>query len=622
MQFNNVGEFLTHSGTADDSIGHLLGYGMPGDGGGGLFYWDSTSTEDEDGGTVFNGASATGRWLRNIDGDIINVRWFGASGDPAVDSTEALKKAVELVNAYAVTSPVPASSFYGNKPTLYFPRGDRYSCKETLTIAAGVNVEMEAPITFDDPSDTLTAMVIGSDTVSNAAVTLNLRVIKKTISGWANESCIGVKLFNVLSSRISLELVSSFTINVQFIGTRKDGACAYNRVDIGQLNDAKVQLDLLSSGVGFCNENVFIGGRFAVSSISLFQDRARYGIRIGTAPASNNIPNNNVFYKPSFELSASYITDPTITECRAVLINRGINNRMWDARNEDSGKCSMKIVSADSVQNSLYIGFSNLSAKEVNDADIQLEDLSNLGNNRVANYPHYYNDAVNNNNCWQSLFLPLNINKYNATSYFFRGLHCADKASSAVLPARLVAAVNADYVEISGNTGIGVFINTSAAKKFIVRKNIVDGFGGRVCVVCYDSAGNILTPVIGANLRSPHLAAVNTVQFGGCYLNNTDVGYPSSFTVADNVAAVRVIVTSGTGSLRIRSFSVAALDFKQVTAYTGLEAAGIDHNLSYAAIAPTEVKPKGTIIYNDWSSTTEVNCWRNKDGASMWVPFT
>lgn len=606
------------AGTADGELAYLLGYTNRGDGGGGTFYWDSTSGLTDNGGTIFEVSPSTpGRWIRNIDGNIINVLWFGASGNPAQNSTTALQNAVAVANAYSVTSPDPGTSYYGNKPTLYFPRGDRYTCTSTLNIDAGVNVEMEAPVNFVDPTDSLPGMVIGSDSTSNASVNLNIRIVKGALSAWTNENCVGVKLFNLMASRVNLEFISSFTINVQLIGSIQ---CAYNRVGIGTLQDSKVQLDLLATSVdGFCNENVFTGGRFTVSSISDLSTRSRYGVRIGMSGTTKHTPNNNVFYKPSFELSASSITNPATTECRAVLINHGINNRIWDARNENSGKCSLKITGNRSVQNSVYIGYTDLSAADVNNAAIQIEDGSDLGNNRVANYPNYYNDAVNNGNCWQSLFLPLNINKYNATTYFFRGLHCADKASSAVLPSRLVAATTANYVEISGNTGIGVFVGTTTSKKFIIRKSVDAGFGGRVCVVCYDSAGNILTPVIGTNLFSPHLSIVNTTQFGGCYLNNVDVEYASSFTVADNVASIRVILTSGTANLRIRSFSIATLDFSQITAYTGLEASGIDHNLSYAAIAPTEVKPKGTIIYNDWSLTGGHLCWRNTNGGTTWM---
>ncbi len=72
------------------SSGHLTstravmsGYHADGDGGGGAFYWDATSTATDDGGTVVKPASVggAGRWLRLFDGGKHNAKWFGAKGD-------------------------------------------------------------------------------------------------------------------------------------------------------------------------------------------------------------------------------------------------------------------------------------------------------------------------------------------------------------------------------------------------------------------------------------------------------------------------------------------------------------------------------------------------------------
>ncbi|HEY9259187.1 hypothetical protein, partial [Chitinophaga sp.] len=615
MTFPSVASFKTNQGTADNELCQILGYAKPGDGGGGVFYWSTTCDKEPDGGIVFKVDNVDpGRWIRNIDGNIINVKWFGAFGN-GIDCTAQLQHAVDAANAYAVPSD---SSYFGNKPTLYFPIGDRYLLSNTLTIDAGVNVNMEAPIAFNDATDTLPGMIIGSNDVNNAAVKLQLRISKTSMSNWANESCVGVKLVNLLSSDVTLEYISSFTINVLFYGSQ---GCAYNRVNIGTLQDAKVQLELqaaTNAGVtdplkgGFCNENVFTAGRFTVRSSKPTDElstKSRYGVRISLVGITNHLPDNNVFYKPSFELSATNLVGDA--ECRAVVIERGVNNRFWDARNEDSGICSLKIVGADCRQNSLYIGYSNLPAAQVNDADDQIEDASSSRNNRVANYPNYYNDTIQNQSCWQSPFIPKYVNKYNATDYFFRGLHCANMANGDKLPARLVAAVAESYVEISGNTGIGVFVNTEMVKKFIVRRNFVSGFSGRVFIVCYNSSKAIIPPVLNENLFSTQLNSINATQFGGCYSSTTDTEYATTFTVADNVAFVRVILAGGTASLRIRSFSIGTLDYKQITAYTGLDEIGIDPNLSYAAVIPTETKPKGTIIYNDWSQTTTQLGWRS-----------
>src|SRR5436309_8748188 len=51
----------------------------PGDGGGGIFYWDATSLPD-DGGTNIAPADGGGVWRRVYTG-ALSVKWFGAVGD-------------------------------------------------------------------------------------------------------------------------------------------------------------------------------------------------------------------------------------------------------------------------------------------------------------------------------------------------------------------------------------------------------------------------------------------------------------------------------------------------------------------------------------------------------------
>lgn len=76
------------------------GYYDLGDGGGGLFYWDSVSTETENGGTVFEASEGgTGRWKRIYDGNVF-VNWFGAVGDGISDDTSAIvNRALPYLNS-------------------------------------------------------------------------------------------------------------------------------------------------------------------------------------------------------------------------------------------------------------------------------------------------------------------------------------------------------------------------------------------------------------------------------------------------------------------------------------------------------------------------------------------
>jgi hypothetical protein len=76
----------------------------PGDGGGGVFFWDTSGTDD--GGTIIVpnanvGAPGTGGCWKRVTGagrnGALNIRWFGAGGDGSNDDSAAIQFALDAV---------------------------------------------------------------------------------------------------------------------------------------------------------------------------------------------------------------------------------------------------------------------------------------------------------------------------------------------------------------------------------------------------------------------------------------------------------------------------------------------------------------------------------------------
>jgi len=158
---DTIADLRTLSGTGSPPlvVVTVLGYWSDGDGGGGIFYYDSACSLPDDGGITIlpnsltgadGGPTGNGRWRRVLNpylplgqtgpgnakaepsaNDAINVKWFGAKGDMTGDDSPAINAAIRAAG-------YPTSSQYDNTGTgwgqvVFIPKGS-YKCQSSITV--------------------------------------------------------------------------------------------------------------------------------------------------------------------------------------------------------------------------------------------------------------------------------------------------------------------------------------------------------------------------------------------------------------------------------------------------------------------------------------------------------
>jgi hypothetical protein len=139
------------------------GYWAIGDGGGGMFYWDTSSSSGDNGVTptqpgtiIVPTGSTSGRWVRIYSGPI-DVRWFGARGQGTdVDDAPAINKAISVAGA--------------SRAAVFIPRGI-YRLDAALNMSAFVRLHGEGEAaTFLEKAGTSAETIVFKSTSGQCEV--------------------------------------------------------------------------------------------------------------------------------------------------------------------------------------------------------------------------------------------------------------------------------------------------------------------------------------------------------------------------------------------------------------------------------------------------------------------
>ncbi|MFA5238471.1 MAG: glycosyl hydrolase family 28-related protein [Phycisphaerae bacterium] len=534
----------------------------------------------------------------------------GAKGDGQTNDSNAISEAIEAAGDSNLTN-----------PTLYFPAcDDSYFVTETISVPPGMSVIMDGVLEIDGDANEACLVIGRSDDGGNDDVSINcvykLRARRAVQSNWTNdpnELNIGIKLINLCTCDVEIVEAKQFTIGVQCMGS--GAGFVYNTLRLGYIMANKIALDLTNedpdtdtapfNNIGWCNENLFIGGRFGVYS-STQLGKSRYGVRMTSVDGSYKANNNNFFIKPCFELGASY-SDPN--EAVPILIEHGIRNRFESCRMEGNSSTEVRVEN-DSGNNEIDVGYGGTTFDSIDDQSQGKMTVVTNRSNRLF-------EAIPSKLIYDSGLLHKLAGYYDKNEkVHIPGCHVTYIYSSGVYIYDSDIIINPGYLELTGNRGIGGFVDTKKTKKFIFRRNTEAGHTGRLRIRCYDANDNILT---SSGPNHPYVSTpMNNFQstyFGGTYYQGSDSDGDIYFQVHDDVAKIAIMLTKGTNICQIRSFSLYTLDEGDAVWYPGYEYAGSPVSTPFslanlAKEAPDDGTWKtGRIFYNAEPSGGEYVGW-------------
>jgi len=274
---------LNSSSLTEHQIFDVTGYTSIGDGGGGQFYWDSTSTSTVNLGTIFvPDDNATGRFKRIFIGSKLWLDWFGAVGDgnlsagTGTDDSAAIQSVLDTLNGFGGgTAQLSADKIYrkadtsatlitysntviageGNSSVLYHddkstnPRMDMLSFEDTSNVSIEnmrISGNLLIDLTETNQSQTLIGGNITDFNMSNVKIE-NMRFMATSLNNVINGTVINCTLDTIARDGFRFTNSSNIKITDNYLKNVSDDSVALHTRDA----------DTLPGGGHIVSNNVF-----------------------------------------------------------------------------------------------------------------------------------------------------------------------------------------------------------------------------------------------------------------------------------------------------------------------------------------------------------------------------
>jgi hypothetical protein len=434
---------------------------------------------DRDGQVSAPFAGSVPRTVEEKLAETLSARDFGAAGDGVTDDGPALQAAM---NAAAASG-----------RHLVIGEGTHRTTMPLVLPGAAAGLTMRGAILYAGPAGEA-ALTLGDGGAARNAVKLyqGLRVLRATVSDWLDERDIGILARNQDSSRLDIRQVEGFTIGVRTLGDER--GFEDSEIHLGRIVNNRIGLDVRTRTAAGWNTSVrYYGGHFAIAS-SVHPDKDRFGIRFSAEPGAYVAHNRHVFDGPAFELQSR---DRPI-EGIPFLIE--VNSRAVVARNLRMEGCDAFVARHTAgAQDHLY---EVAWASQGYEVDVDYAP----GATRSGAVVRRFHQALAHRELTRPVALVDNLRavafRQNATDTGFERM----AAIASNTPAGATTLAEFAYPGLPNYTltdrgvvlgparGLGFVVETRGCRDFALA---LDADSPRLVVLCFDSAGGLLTDAAG-----------------------------------------------------------------------------------------------------------------------------